>query len=152
MLDIRTFQISVDGSRNVRLFLEGEQKDSISLSDPAASKTSTLLAYRPNYADYHSSGLAGLFVNIKSVLTCTSSITSYEPICQIFSREEDGFRKGKAFIVAADIGNNIQVFGNGVSVFGVAVQGCPQLTNECFSNYLQFEVVCMLPRCQCPQA
>jgi hypothetical protein len=139
----------MDGSRNLRIFVEGEQKDSISLSDPSASQTSTLLAYRPKYPDYHDSGLAGLFVNIQEVFTCTGSITNYEPVCSIFTREEDGFRKGNAWIQAADIGNNIVVFG-GNSVWGVAAQNCPEFTNACFSNYLQIEVVCMLPRCECP--
>ena len=147
--DVRSYQISVDKSRNVRLFVEGEQKDSISLSDPSVSQTSTLLAYRPKYHDLHDSNLAGLFVKIQEVFTCTSTITDYEPVCDIFTREEDGFRKGNAFIQAADNGNNIGVFG-GASVWGVAVQNCPEFTNNCFPNYLQFEVVCMLPRCECP--
>ena len=141
--------MSVDPSRNVRLLIEGEIKDSISISDPSASQTSTLLAYRPNFNDVHNSGLAGLFVNIQEVFTCTSVITEYEPVCDIFTREEDGFRKGNAFIQAADNGNNINVF-SGKSVWGVAVQNCPEFTTACFANYLQIEVVCMLPRCQCP--
>ena len=146
---MRSFELSMDGSRNIRLFVEGEQKDSISLSDPSASQTSTLLAYRPNYNDHHNSGLAGLFVKIQEVFPCTSAITQYEPVCDIFTREEDGFRKGNAWIQAADIGNDIEVFG-GASVWGVAAQNCPEFTPECFSNSLQIEVVCMLPRCECP--
>ena len=149
ILDIRSFQISLDGSRNVRLFVEGEQKDSISLRNPSSSQTSALLAYRPNYNDYHESGLGALFVSVQDVFTCTAEITNWEPVCNIFTREEDGFRKGNAFIQAADNGIAIPVFG-GKSVWGVAVQNCPEFNNECLSNYLQFEVVCMLPRCQCP--
>ena len=136
-------------SRNVRLLVEGKQKDSISLSNPSKSQTSSLLAYRPKYNDFHKSGLAGLFVNVQEVFTCTAGIKDWEPVCDIFTREEDGFRKGNAFIQAADMGNNILVFG-GKSVWGVAVQNCPELNNGCFPNYLHFEVVCMLPRCQCP--
>ena len=146
---MRSFLLSVDTSRNVRLFIEGEKMDSVSLSDPSASQTSTLLAYRPNYNDRHESGLAGLFVNIQEVFPCTSATTGYEPVCNIFTREEDGFRKGNAWIQAGDIGNHIRVFGHKL-VWGVAVQNCPEFTPECFSNSLQIEVVCMLPRCECP--
>ena len=139
----------MDSSRNLRLFVEGEKKDSISLSDPSAAKTSTLLAYRPKFNDLQNSGLAGLFVNIQEVFPCTNTIAEYEPVCSIFTREEDGFRKGNAWIEAADIGNNINVF-SGKSVWGVAVQNCPEFTTACFANYMQIEVVCMLPRCECP--
>ena len=140
----------MDGSRNVRLVVEGEEKDSISLGDPSSSQTSTLLAYEPNYNDYHNSGLAGLFVNIKEVFPCTEKISgNYEPVCKIFTREEDGFRGGKAFIEAGDIGNNIKVF-SGSSVYALAVQDCKELDGSCFPNYMQTEVVCMLPRCECP--
>ena len=146
---VRSFTLSVDSSRNVRLIVEGEEKDSLSLSNPSNSQTSAILAYKPNYQDYHSSGLAGLFVNIKQVFPCTEKIDNYEPVCKTFSREEDGFRGGKAFIEAGDIGNNMKVF-SGSSVYALAVQGCGELDGSCFPNYLQVEVVCMLPRCQCP--
>ena len=105
--------------------------------------------YEPNYQDYHSSGLAGLFINIKQVFPCTEKIDNCEPVCKTFSREEYGFRGGKAFIEAGDIGNNMKVF-SGSSVYALAVQDCWELDGSCFPNYLQVEVVCMLPRYQCP--
>ena len=145
---MRSFTLSVDKSRNVKLIVEGEEQDSISLGDPSIGQTSTLLAYRPKYPDYHSSGLAGLFVNIKEVFPCTQKIDQYEPVCSTFSREEDGFRKGKAFIEAGDIGNNLKVFDD--SVYALAVQDCPVLDGSCLPAYLQVEVVCLLPRCECP--
>ena len=145
---MRSFTLSVDQSRNVKLIMEGEEQDSISLSDPSIEQTSTLLAYRPEYPDYHSSGLAGLFVNIKEVFPCTQKIDQYEPVCKTFSREEDGFRKGKAFIEAGDIGNNLKVFDD--SVYALAVQDCPEMDGSCLPTYLQVEVVCLLPRCECP--
>jgi hypothetical protein len=129
--------------------MDGEVKDTISLSDPSSDQTSTLLAYRPQYGDLHSSGLAGLFVNIQQVFPCTQTIDNYEPVCNTFSREEDGFRKGKAFIQAGDIGNNIKVFDEN-SVYALAVQDCPEMNANCLPNYLQVEIVCMLPRCECP--
>ena len=147
---IKSFTLSVGASREVKLILEDEVKDSISLEDATKQQTSTLLAYRPEFPDYHDSGLAGLFVNIQEVFPCTREIEDYEPVCNTFSREEDGFRKGKAFIQAGDIGNNIGVFGSDTSVYALAVQDCPRLDDSCLPNYLQVEVVCMLPRCQCP--
>lgn len=50
----------------------------------------------------------------------------YEPVCSTFSQEEDGFRKGKAFIQAGDVGNNMQVFDE-ESVYALAVQDCPEI-------------------------
>ena len=87
--------------------------------------------------------------NIQQVFTCTSTITDYKPVCDIFTREEDGFRKGNAFIQAADNGNSVGVFSR-ASAWGVTGQNCPEFTNTCFPNWLAFEVVCMLPRCECP--
>ena len=145
---MRSFTLSVDSSRNIKLIVEGEEQDSISLTDPSSEQTSTLLAYRPEYPDHHSSSLAGLFVNIKEVFPCTQKIDQYEPVCSTFSREEDGFRKGKAFIEAGDIGNNLKVFDD--SVYALAVQDCPEMDGSCLPNYLQIDVVCLLPRCECP--
>ena len=85
--------------------MEGKVKDTISLTNPADPQDSTLLAYRPKYSDLHNSDLAALFIKIQEVFPCTQKITKYEPVCSTFSREEDGFRKGKAFIQAGDIGN-----------------------------------------------
>ena len=135
-------------TRDVRLILEGKVKDSINLANPSDPQTSTLLAYRPQYGDYHDSGLAALFVKIQEVFPCTQTITNYEPVCSTFTREEDGFRQGKAFIQAGDIGNNMPVFGG--SVYALAVQDCPEMGYSCLPDFLQVEIVCMLPRCECP--
>ena len=83
---IRTFQLSVNTTRDVRLILEGKVKDSINLANPSDPQTSTLLAYRPQYGDYHDSGLAALFVKIQEVFPCTQTITNYEPVCSTFTR------------------------------------------------------------------
>ena len=149
-IDVRTFELTVDSSRYLRLRLEGKTVDGITLSDPSKSQTSDVLAYRPNYEDLHDSGLAGIFVNIKKVFTCTEEIDEYAPICSTFTKEEDGFRKGKSYVELGDIGNNVKVFGNGVSVYALAVQGCKELTADCLQIYQQSEVVCLLPREQCP--
>ena len=71
---MRSFTLSMDESRRLSIKVEGDTLDSVSLNDPSASKTSTILAYRPKYADYHSSNLAAIFVNIKKVFPCTEGI------------------------------------------------------------------------------
>ena len=156
LADIETFTLSVNvhnGQRSVRLYKGNYvEQDSISLDDPSAPQTSTLLAYRPQYEDFHDSGLAGLFVKIEDVFPCTQTYFDYEPVCSVFTREEDGFRKGKRIIKAADIGNNINVFSNGASfgneaVFALAVEDCPEMNEDCLHSWAQFEIVCMLP-CQ----
>ena len=38
----------------------------------ASTSTNNLLAYRPNYQDSHTSGLAALFVNIEGVFPCVA--------------------------------------------------------------------------------
>ena len=142
--------MGIDSSRNLNLIVEGQTVDSISLSDPSQSQTSELLAYRPNYEDYHDSGLAGIFVNIKKVFPCTEPINSYEPVCSIATSEEDGFMKGQSYIQLADRGNHVKVFGNNVPVYAVAVQGCKELNTNCFHHYQESEVVCFLPQEYCP--
>ena len=145
---VETFTLSVNvhnGRRSVKLYKEYyDEQDSISINDPSAPQTSKLLAYRPQYDDFHKSGLAGLFVKIQGLYPCTQSIPNYEPVCTTFTRDEDGFRNAKRFIQAADTGGNINVFG-GDSVFALAVEGCPEMNEDCLHSWAQFDVVCMLP-------
>ena len=146
LADIETFTLLVHFTqkmREVKLYKEGIHQDKINLKDPSAPQTSTLLAYRPQYDDFHDSGLAGLFVNIQDVYPCTQSIPNYEPVCTTFTRDEDGFRNAKRFIQAADTGNNMAVFG-GDSVFALAVEGCPEMNEDCLHSWAQIDIACML--------
>ena len=124
----------------------------ISLANPSGPSTSTnnMLAYRPNYADYHRSGLAGVFLNIEQIFPCASG---QHPICRIFTREEDGFRKGKAIIEAGDSGNNFRIFSStaNINTYGFAFQGCSQLNgaNGCMPRYFESAITCQLPRNTC---
>ena len=54
--------------------------------NPSTSSTSSnnLLAYCPNFADYHTSGLAAIFVNIQGIFPCLSGRIS-GPICKVFT-------------------------------------------------------------------
>ena len=123
----------------------------ISNFNPSISATaSNLLAYRPNYVDLHTSGLAGLFVNLEGVFPCIIGTPEYHPVCKLFTYEEDGFRNGHAVIDAADIGNDFNVFtGTNRATFGFAFSGCSTFTNECFPTHTQYSIVCLLPRDRC---
>ena len=119
--------------------------------DPSIASTSTnnLLAYRPNYQDSHTSGLAALFVNIEGVFPCIAGTPEYYPVCEVFTYDEDGFRNGRALIEAADCGNNIQIFGGTSATFGFGFSGCSTMTTDCFSYYTEYTIVCLLPRNRC---
>jgi hypothetical protein len=123
----------------------------ISSFNPSNSATaSNLLAYRPRYVDLHTSGLAGLFVNLEGVFPCIVGTPEYHPVCKLFTYEEDGFRNGRAAIDAADIGNNFNIFSGGnQATFGFAFTGCPTFTNDCFPSFSQYSIVCLLPRDRC---
>ena len=126
----------------------------VSLANPSQAVTSpnNLLAYRPRFTgDLHNSGLAGVFINMEGVFPCLQSLSTYSPICQVFSNEEDGFRGGKALIGASDMGNSIRVFSSTsyILTYGVVIQDCPEWNTSCFPNHHSFAVACYLPRATC---
>ena len=134
---------------------DSSQLAQISLSDSslAATSSNNLLAYRPSYNDYHSSNLAGIFINLEGVFPCLAPLTNYNPICRVFTEEEDGFRNGKALIDTADIGNDFRIFSasSNILTYGLAIQGCPVFNTTCFPNYHSFSIVCYLPRASCSE-
>ena len=119
--------------------------------NPSISSRSTnnLLAYRPNYSDSHTSGLAAMFVNIERVFPCIAGTFRFYPACKTFTSDEDGFRNGRAIIDVADYGNHFTIFGSGVSVFVFAVTGCSTMNDDCFPIYTEQTIVCLLPRSRC---
>jgi hypothetical protein len=125
----------------------------VSLSNSAQAVTSSnnLLAYRPRFADAHNSNLAGVFINMEGVFPCLQSLSNYNPICQVFSDEEDGFRSGKALIGAGDNGNHFRVFSTNSNIltYGVAIQDCPEFNTTCFPTFHRFTIACYLPRAAC---
>ena len=130
----------------------GDVITEISIANPSQPSTSmdNTLAYRPNFADYHQSGLAGVFLNLERIFPC---ISDEYPTCRMFTYEEDGFNSGKAIIEAADIGNNFRVFSSteNILTYGFAFQGCVQLNglDGCMRNYFQRAITCQLPRESC---
>ena len=96
----------------------------VTISDSSRPRTSSnnLLAYRPRYNDLQRSDLAGVFINLEGVFPCLAPLTNYNPICRVFTEEEDGFRDGKALIDCGDIGNNLRVFSSSSNIltYGIA--------------------------------
>ena len=126
--------------------------DTLSISNAAASATSTLLAYRPNYRDVHGSNLGALFFNIAGIWPCLQPVVgTYIPMCHLLSAEEDGFRDGKVIIPTGDRGTALRIFSSTQTLptFGIAVQDCPQLTPACLHNGIDIVVSCQLPRQHC---
>ena len=145
------------GSRELRLIAPDGQVTTLSLQDPSQEQTSSsnLLAYRPSYTgDLHQSGLGSIFVNIRELFPCFKSPDSGEraPICTVFTLEDDGFRKGKPWVQLGEIGNDVTVFSQSehISTYGLAVQGCPELTEECMPTKQEIKVVCFLDPAICP--
>ena len=119
---------------------------------PSSSSTSSnnLLAYRPRYNDFHTSGLAVVFVNIDGIFPCLTGPPGYAPICKLFTHEEDGFRNGRALIDASDGGNDFRVFGGTTTAtYGFAFANCPEMTTSCFPLSTEHSIVCLLPRNRC---
>ena len=144
---LKTIYIGRDGSNNLKMSA-GDLSASISLADPSQPATSpnNLLAYRPKYSDYHSSGLAGIFINLDGLFPCSSG--HLIPNCARFTQEEDGFNKGKALLQAGDGGNYFGgIFGSSdIAVYGLAFQGCEE---NCFPPLYSIRVFCFLPREYC---
>ena len=110
-----------------------------------------IFAYRPRYQDRQNSGLAAYFINLEAVFPCLAPLTEYYPICRVYTDEDDGFRRGRDLIDAADIGNDLRIFSttDNILTYGVAIQNCPVLNTDCWSHYTSLAVVCMLPRGPC---
>ena len=148
--------LSASSTRNVTLhhigasgfFFDGTLIDWISLSNPAIDVSSTYLAYRPNYYDKHSSGLAGMFINMGDIFPCTANVS---PVCRIFTQEEDGFNKGHVFIESGDSGNHFRIFSTSTETptYGFAIKDCTQMDSTCLPSYFNHVITCLLPRAQC---
>ena len=139
---IRTLSVKVDKNRTLSVDLltytpqYGFQRlASVSISDPAQANTSSnsLLAYRPNY-------------NLNGIFPCVPPETRVP--CGVVSMEEDTFSGGQVILQAIDRGNNFQIFSSTepyLYTYVMAVQGCPQLTNSCWPNWVERRVTCQLP-------
>ena len=110
-----------------------------------------IFAYRPQFQDRQNSNLAAWFINLEAVFPCLAPLTDYYPICRVYTDEDDGFRRGRDLIDAADTGNDLRVFSTteNILTYGVAIQGCPVLNADCWASFTSLSVVCLLPRGPC---
>ena len=150
---VRMINIYMDATRRLTLLIRNHTTLTVSMSNPSEAVTSSdnLLAYRPRFSDIHNSNLAAIFINLEDVFPCIQLLSGYLPICSTYTEEDDGFRGGRALLGSADMGNQFRIFSssNDILSYGVAIQDCPELTNECFPSYHSFTIVCYLPRAAC---
>ena len=155
---IRTLSVTINNNRNLILYRLTPQQiletiTSVSVSNPAVSRTSSdnLLAYRPNYNDGHAgnSNLGIIFLNLNGIFPCVPSGARIP--CGIVALEEDAFNGAHVFIQAIDRGNHFRIFSSSQNfyTYGMAVQGCSQLTTSCWPNYVEKGITCQLPRQYC---
>ena len=146
---LRTLIVSILQNRIVEIVSSGKIIGRMSLADPSQSVTSAdnLAAYRPRYHEYHRSNLGVLFLNIEGIFPCLSS----QVICGKLTFEEDGFFQGRAFIDAADGGNNFRIFSSTMEIktYGLALQDCPEINSTCWRTHASITIFCLLPREQC---
>ena len=115
------------------------------------ASSNNLLAYYPNYRDAHRSGLAAMFINMPVAFPCLEGVSSYLPVCKVFTYEDDGFRGGRAIIEAGDSGNGFPGVFNGTQkgVFAFGFTGCPEFDLSCFPRWVEYGISCYLPRNIC---
>ena len=123
----------------------GRILDQIAIENGQTANTSTILAYRPKYIDYHNTGLGAVFLNLEELFPCSNNDL---PVCRRFTYEEDGFFKGKTITEAADAGNNMKIFGTNINTYGFVFEDCPYLNdgNGCLPKFFETVVTCFLPR------
>ncbi|XP_019861138.1 PREDICTED: uncharacterized protein LOC109589481 [Amphimedon queenslandica] len=121
--------------------------EQISIGNGYYTRKGSYLAYQPRYSDYHSSGLAGIFLNLEKLFPCIAR-SSVIPVCGRFTYEEDGFLQGKSVLQTSDLGNHIKVFGSSIATYGMAISGCRVLNgkNGCLPLWFQTRITCLLPR------
>ena len=126
----------------------GPNLDEITIGNGGTSKTSTILAYRPSYKDYHNTKLGAIFLNLEKLFPCAANSNIIVPVCSRFTQEEDGFFKGKTIAEAADGGNNMKIFGTNIKTYGFVIEDCPTLSGAhgCLPKWFQTVVMCLLPR------
>ena len=139
------------GDRNLSLLAANQlfsfsHSASVSLADPSQPATSSnnLLAYRPNYQN---NGMGVVFLNLDGIFPCASVS---HPLCGLVTVDEDGFFG--SFVQASDAENN-HIFSSDpttlVSIYALALEGCPQLNSQCWPNLGDVAVMCQLPRHLC---
>ena len=139
---------------NVKTLVTGHTFDEVDISDPRRSATgaNNTISYQPRYQDTTDFGHGGsntaavFFINMREVFPCINSLSYlYNPVCKIFTNEEDGFRRYRSLIEAADSGNHFHIFGSYIPTYGFGIQGCSEFTMDCLPTHHQFVIVCYVP-------
>ena len=119
----------------------------ITIGNGQTAITSSILAYRPRYNDYHVTRFGAVFLNLERLFPCAGK-TGLVPVCRRFTQEEDGFFKGRTITEAADIGNNMRIFGRDIKTYGFVFDRCSILSGRfgCLPTHFQTIVTCFLPR------
>ena len=128
-------------------FTLGPVLNTITIGNGQTPKTSTILAYRPKYNGYHHTRRGAVFLNLERLFPCAGK-TGLVPVCRRFTQEEDGFLRARSIIEAADIGNNMKIFGTNIKTYGFVFQGCSYLNgnNACLPTFFQTVITCYVPR------
>ena len=83
--------------------------------------------------------------HLRAVFPCIEGVANFNPICSIFTYNNGGFHGGQSFVEAS-----FKRFVPGNSpVYGFGVDGCPELTPECFPSNQEVAIACYLPRDLC---
>ena len=144
---------------SVTTLLSGSVLDEVDITNSSqpANGAQNIVAYRPRYQDIpdlgHGSGnsTAGFFIDMEKAFPCTKAIGNYmnNPVCKMFTNEEDGFRSYRSIIEVADAGNHIRIFSPSThditATYGFGVQGCAEFTESCFPTHHQLMIVCYAP-------
>ena len=124
----------------------------ISPSDVPINGTNNLFAYRPSFRDLHGSTLGALFFNMLGIFPCLreAHMTSAVHLpCFLTTAEEDGFNNGRSLLQASDVGNGFIIFGSQTLTYGLAIQNCTELNEDCLPRSFQIQIACFLPRQYC---
>ena len=129
------------------IFTLGPVLNRITIGNGQTAITSSILAYRPRYNGFHQTRLGAVFLNLERLFPCAGK-TGLVPVCRRFTQEEDGFFKGRTITEAADIGNNMRIFGRDIKTYGFVFERCSILSGRvsCLPNHFQTVVTCFLPR------
>ena len=161
---IRLFGLSTGNGRVVNLVnvtdvatLSGGSTQTIDTmtilpSNISINGTNNLFAYRPSFRDLHGSTLGAIFFNMLGIFPCLQEAHMTRAVhlpCFLATSEEDGFNNGRAFLQASDIGNGFNIFGSGTLTYGLAVQNCTELNEDCLPRSYQIQIACFLPRQYC---
>ena len=121
--------------------------NSLVISDRSSSYTTSVLAYRPNFAN---DTTAVFFINLEAIFPCYRTISNdnqIPPVCQLFSYSDMSPPSGRPYIEASDIGNNFHIFSGSqnIAIYGFGIMGYSQVVGAGWNYRVELTLVCLLP-------